>query len=584
MAPSGIIKLDPATVSKIAAGEVVERPASVVKELVENSLDAGATQVTVELQTGPERYIRVTDNGRGITKEDAPLVFEGHATSKIEAIDDLDSLGTLGFRGEALSSIAAVSKVELVSSTGGKEGIRIVAEGGVVVKIEDLGCAKGTTIKVTDLFFNTPARLKFLKTKTTETNRIIDIITRYALGRRDVHFRLVTYGNEVINSPVSKDVLENTAHIYGVEIAKKMIGISREAAGIEVHGLISPPEINKGTSQDISFFVNGRYILSTPMVQALLDGYRTQLMKHRYPVCVVFIELDPATLDVNIHPAKTEVRFRNEKGVAEILREAVKEVLGGLETGPEMQLMDADFPGDEISPAPLEETGTLTPAKQTLLTESVPSIEASSYIDIPADSFGKSQVPRMRPLGQVHNMYIVAETKGGVMIIDQHAAAERINLEKIQRRLEEGQTMKQEMIEPMEVELGPKDVNALIENKGILQEMGFEVEEFGNDCVLVRALPVVMGRVADKDIIKDMLEEITALGTPKALEEFKESLQHIVACKASIKAGDILTKEQIESLVRDLYATKRPYSCAHGRPTILSLTKKDLEKRFKRVV
>jgi len=591
MAPR-IGALDPVTIGKISAGEVVERPASVAKEMLENSLDAGALSITLEARDGGGKYLRATDDGCGISKEDAPNLFKRHSTSKLSSIDDLESLRTLGFRGEALAAIASVSRLELVSSTDGLDGFKVTCEGGSVLGTSAFGCAKGTTIRMSDLFYNTPARKKFLRSKATETNHIIDIATRYALARPDVHVRLIIDGSTALDTPATKDPIGNIASIYGTPTARAMREVKGAVPGTAVRGYSSLPDVNKGSSSFISIFVNGRYVRSTGIVQALLDGYRTRLMKHRYPVSVLFLDVDPSSIDVNIHPTKTEVRFRNEKAVMDLMRDSVADALRETDV-PAMGMKDsAAFEFDVMPPVrrevPLEPQRAAPPAQRQvpLVAEGAGGMRsiACDYIDIPAELFSTSQVPRMRPLGQVHNTYIVAETREGMLIIDQHAAHERVNLERIEDGLGSGASLRQQMVAPLSVALDRKQMNLLLENRGALEELGFELEEFGKDAALVRSVPVVLSREVGQDVLCQILEEIVTLGRSKALDKFRDDVSHLIACKASIKAGDTLTREQVEKLVLGLYGARKPYSCAHGRPTMLSLTKTDLEKRFKRTV
>ena len=599
---SRIRVLDPVTVSKISAGEVVERPASVVKEMLENSIDAGANAITVEIRDGGSKYLRVTDDGCGISHEDIPNLFKRHATSKLTKLDDLEQLGTLGFRGEALASIASVCRLELTSSPDGVDGSRVRVEGGVVLESAGFGCAKGTTIKVSDLFFNTPARRKFLKSKATETNHVIDIVTRYALAHPQIHIRLIVDGATAIDSPTTRDQKENIASVYGAQVGKAMREVRGDGPGVKVHGHTSAPETEKGSSSYISIFVNHRYVRSPGIVQAILDGYQTRLMKHRYPVCVLFVEVDPSAVDVNIHPTKTEVRFASERMVLEAVRAAVADALKET-SAPLMELRQEDLLGFEagaivrsersakLGPAPKNENIALKrsspDARQVPLTvdEAGPAKHRmGSYIDIPPELFSTSQVPSMRPLGQVHNTYIVAETKEGMLIIDQHAAAERVNLERLEDAMGGGKAIRQQLITPLSIGLDKKQMNILLENREALGEFGFELEEFGKDAILIRSVPVVLSREVGKDVLGELLEEIVGLGHPHALDKFKDEVSHIVACKASVRAGDPMTPPQVEELILRLYGARKPYSCAHGRPTILSLSKTDLEKRFKRIV
>lgn len=591
-----IQRLDDLTINKIAAGEVVERPASVVKELVENSLDAGADSVLVEILDSPDRHIRVLDNGKGISAEDVELLFERYATSKISGINDLDALGTLGFRGEALSSIASVSRIELVTSTGEGVGTKVLVEAGTIEKKEETGAPQGTNIVVSELFFNTPARKKFLKTKATETKRILDIVTKYALANPMVHFRMQTYGNEVLNAPGTDDMVENLAYIYGKEAARTMMEFYSKENGIEVSGHISKPVLSRGTPADMSIFVNGRAVRSSRINQAVIDGCRTQIMKHRYPVCVLFINVDPSLLDVNVHPTKIEVKFQQEKKVLRVIEEEIKEVYRLIDSAPETDSKGFfDVEGGVSEPGPIldEEKETELEAgwgKEQLQFELerkkekecldeqeqvVRSVLRETLPDLPG-------VTGLKLVGQVHNTYLICESSEGMIVIDQHAAAERINLEKILRSAE--RSAKQELITPLSLTLRKEDLSVFVENAEVLSEIGLEVEEFGTDEVLIRTVPIVFGKNPPIELLKDLLEDIVELGDGRKMEDYRMEAAYMMACKASIKANDPLSRPQMEKLIEELAATERTYSCAHGRPTVLSLSLYELEKKFKRVV
>jgi len=598
----GIRRLNEQTINKIAAGEVVERPASVVKELVENSLDAASKSILVEIVDSPDRYLRVLDDGKGINPEDVELLFERYATSKISEIKDLDKLGTLGFRGEALSSIASVSRIELVASTGEGSGVKVLVEAGNFEKKEKIGAPQGTNIIVQDLFFNTPARKKFLKTKATETKRIQDIVTKYALANPEVHFRMRAYGNEVLNSPGTADDEENIAYIWGKDEAREMLYIYGKDEGVEIRGLISQPTLNRGTPADMAVFVNGRAVRSSKLNQAVIDGCRTQLMKHRYPVCVVFISVDPSKMDVNIHPAKIEVKFQEEKKILRTLEGAVNDAYAIIDAAPRTN-SQGFFEVDPVIPEPepildgeeelsrqLEERDRLASISNTRSSVSEDLDVSSSQLRFPEEDESNEnktlpQLPglkNLRLIGQVHDTYLICQSSEGIVVIDQHAAAERINLEKILRSAEVSK--KQEMITPLSIGLEQNKVDILMENSDVLAEIGLEVEEFGKGEILIRSIPLVFEKNPPVELIKQMLEEIVELGSARKIEDYRMEAAHMMACKASLKANDPLSKGQMEKLIKELTGTERTYSCAHGRPTVLTLSLYELEKKFKRIV
>lgn len=598
-----IIVLDKTTVNQIAAGEVIERPASVVKELVENSIDAGSTQLTIEVKDGGRKLIRVTDNGAGMRRAEVGVAFEKHSTSKIAKIEDLDTLTSLGFRGEALASIAAVSKVECITKPHGAEvGTIIRIEGGKLIHVKDIGCAEGTTIKVMELFYNIPARLKYLKREQTELAHISDIITRQVLIHTDIHFKLIHNDNELINAPITANELENIVNIYGKNVARELLPIETSSGTeLKLNGYISKPSVTRGDISQISVFVNRRYVKNRLITQVIKNAYRNLIPKHRYPIVVLELELDPSKLDVNIHPTKRQVRFQDEYKVRGALFNALESTLRRHNLIGEMAVVNVLKPPGAPQPhsklpvhLPPKPPVELQPQRIPIPGPHQTSLEASPHMksldtelerarpeDL-AKSAPPSTLPAMLPAAQIHNKYIIAQTDEGLVIIDQHAAAERIMFERIQAGYQASEMQSQKLLTPIPLELTPKEINTLESHQDTLKAMGFEVEPFGKNTYYIRAVPVVLGRLENQAAIHDIIEDLISLGTVKDESTLKEQIIQIMACKAAIKTGEALSIPEMTTLIQELYNLENPYSCAHGRPTIIALTDKQLEKMFHR--
>jgi DNA mismatch repair protein MutL len=568
--------LDHDTIEKIAAGEVVERPASIVKELVENSIDAGAHTIEVEIGKGGTKLILVQDDGCGMARDDAELAFHRHATSKIEHIDDLESTRTLGFRGEALPSIAAVARLEMKTRAKGEiGGTRIVIEGGEMKKMEDVGCSEGTNLKVKDLFFNTPARKKFMKSTLTETTHCIDVVTRFALAYPDISFSLMRDSKEALNLPATTDTRERIMGIYGREVARDMVVI--EARG-GISGAISKPSTTRSSRDFISVFVNRRFVKSTLIRRAVYEGYRTLLPRGRSPIAMIDIEIDPALIDVNVHPAKVQIKFKDEKQIYWAVVDAIRGALKGTRLAPKIT--------SEVG-----KTTRLTTLTQTAFDTGVVREEGEEYGTLPeADrptpltstttSAAIKPLPDLKPIGQIHDSYIIAEHDGGMAIIDQHAAHERIRYEGILKK-KEG-IKGQELISPFVFDAAPKEAVAIEGNQELLEEMGFRIEPMGGKSFAVKALPVIYGTIEDPESVKDIVSELAALGEVKALDERREALAALMACRPAVKAGDAMLMDSMEQLISALAKTDNPYTCPHGRPTMIEMDMTEIEKRFKR--
>jgi DNA mismatch repair protein MutL len=576
-----IIILDEALVNKIAAGEVIERPASAIKELVENSIDARSKKIFVEVKEGGKVLIKVSDDGTGMSKNDAELSWQRHATSKIKEDVDLFSIRTLGFRGEALASIAGVSEMTLISRQEEDiSGIKILLFGGKEISSESIGCSRGTTIEIKNLFYNTPARKKYLKSDVSESEYITDVIMRYALIYPDIHFKLMINGKEIINSPASPDWLTRIGLIYGNAVAKDMLEVFYADSLCTVSGFISKPLLSRSTKTDQSIYVNKRYIKKNIAISdAINNAYHTMMMVNRYPVAVLNIVVSPEKTDVNVHPQKSEIRIEDEKRIYDSVFSAVKETLADNDLIPVSQDLVSDKKITEYSSSNIDDSKiaeadkkyyTASPAKQTMLVKD-------------AENLTVKNLPEIGILGIVNKTYIIAEITGSLILIDQHAAAERILYEKFTEQLRGNKVVVQELLNKEIIELNPKLFQAVMNNSENLLKLGYKVEEFGNNTIRIDTIPVILGKQFDKQNFLDFVED---LGKEKidSLEKFFHSRIARMACRTAIKAGDEITLPQIKSYIQELCVMNIPYTCPHGRPIMIKLPFYELEKMFKRVV
>lgn len=566
--------LDEATINKIAAGEVIERPASVVKELIENSLDAGATDIKIEIEKGGKKLIRVTDNGCGMDREDAALSFVKHSTSKIHRIEDIENVLTMGFRGEALSSICAVAKVELVTKTkDGLAGTKVVVHGGKLNGITDTGAPDGTSITVEDIFFNTPARKKYMRSDSTELAHIVDIVTKSALGNNNVSFTLMHNENALIRSPASK-LQETIIHIYGQEVAREMLHVNFSSRFATITGLISRPVITRGTMDAQSFYINSRNVTSRALSFALRKGYGTLLPQGRFPIAVLKISVDTAEVDVNVHPTKNQVRLSHEWEISEALTMAVNDALSNKELAPQVKTTQSLLYEKIESPTIIREEGSRfrAPLKDTQRRLRRTEIGIGENVN--------AEKPFVKVLGQVDSLYVVAETKDGLMIIDQHAAHERILFEQVR---DSKRTDSQELIVPINLDLDPKEKVLMKVCKPYLEEFGFQISEFGPDTFAITAVPRVLGKLEDPGLVHDIILDILSEGKIKDETGIFDRVTKSIACRGAIKAGADCTCEQMERLIEQLFMTGNPYTCPHGRPTMVSFNREALDKLFKRI-
>ena len=597
----------------IAAGEVVERPASVLKELIENSIDAGATIITVEIKNGGISYMRITDNGCGISEEDVPLAFMRHATSKITNSDDLNSISTLGFRGEALAAISSVSRVKLLTKTADSDlGTLFEIEGGEQMEYSPTGCPNGTTIIISDLFYNTPARMKFLKKDVSEANACANVIDRIALSHTEISFKFIRDGKQVLSTNGDKNLRNAVYSILGREFSSNLIDVNSTTNTISVSGLICKPFACKATRNNQYTFLNGRLVRSGTVIAAVEQAYKNSAMIGKFPSFVLYLTVPFDTVDVNVHPAKTEVRFSDEKVVFEAVYAAVKNSLSSGDTRPEIKTPQATFNQFErlsvpqfkqavFESAPAETTKPKvsktnlvfeTPekpefTKSTLFVDINPEPKATNYQASQTIKVDNSEpiVPILEPekeeviiIGEAFNTYIVAQMGESVFLIDKHAAHERILFENL-KKLHKIEV--QVLLTPITVTLNKNEYNTIIENADILQQCGFEVEDFGINSLAVRAVPTTL---VDEDlslILSEIAESLIKSG--KVQIELEDNLFHTVACKAAIKAGSKLSLLEMQNLAEKVLRSKEIMYCPHGRPVAFEIKKRELEKMFGRI-
>ena len=563
--------LDEKVVAQIAAGEVVERPASVVKELVENSLDAGATRIAVEARGGGVNLIRVTDNGRGITSEETELAFNRYATSKVNNIEDLESIASLGFRGEALPSIAAVAQVEMATcAEGGEGGDYLLLREGAVAERRSQGHAQGTTITVRNLFRRVPARLKFLKSPTTENSHIANVVSQYALAFPEVKFELLIDDRTVLSTAGSGRLIDSVIAVHGLEIAKGMVEIDgennwqdgRASSATEISGMISSPTISRSNREYISFFVNRRWIGSRALTWAVEEAYHGLLMQGRHPIAIVNISIPPGEVDVNIHPTKAEVKFQNERAVFSVVQKVVRATLLKMAPVPKIEEVATTY----RAPSAVHQDLWPLP-KDTNTTESAPVTGQKEMISLPA----------LRVLGQVASSYIVAEGPDGLYLIDQHAAHERILYEKITQEKADKEIEVQGLLEPLPLEVSAKQDEVLKDNCERLAEFGFSIEPFGERTYLVRAVPALLGGKDWAGMVRELLDD-----SAEASGDWTEKIINSLACHGAVRAGQTLSDDEMRELLRQLEQTSMAYTCPHGRPTVIHLSERQMEREFRR--
>ncbi|MFX0081425.1 MAG: DNA mismatch repair endonuclease MutL [Candidatus Hodarchaeota archaeon] len=599
---------------KIAAGEVVERPANIVKELIENSIDAGAKEIRVIVRKAGKTLIQVIDDGIGISPEDIEVAFERHTSSKIRSIEDLDTLSTLGFRGEALASIAAVSQVEIISRTSQNErGVQLNIEGGKFKEKKEVSCQVGTNIRVKNIFYNIPARQKFLKKDSTELSHITDIMQRYSLAFPKLHFIYRHNDLDILNCPANNDLNTTVFHIYGRNIVRFMesVEFSEKDPFIKISGLLGHPQIAKKSRNYSSLFLNNRYVISDVLFRAIKEAYEGTLMINRYPFFVLFLELDPTVVDFNVHPKKLHVRFEKEEAlynkVYNIIRGFIEERFINKEAkyisteledfGPKSkkELGVFEEPIEEIKEIIVDKKGVIEDSVQLDLMDQV--VEKKLGKKYLPDSYirGKyiisKDFPKIRLIsytGQLQNKkYVVLEginenNEEGIFILDQHAASERIKKEELLNAYDSAKLSKQKLIQPLKIDVSPSDKIFMEDNLNEIKKLGFNFEYFGGNTFILREIPTIMNKIPDISVIKGIVSDITEIGKDKSFKEVKEEIINYLACHKSVRGGDDLSLKDIRSLLIDLAACKDSYHCAHGRPTLRFLSYNELDKLFKR--
>lgn len=659
-----IAVLDQQTIDKIAAGEVVERPASVVKELVENAIDAGATQITVEIKEGGIGYIRITDNGSGMEKDDIPVAFLRHSTSKIRSADDLLGVSSLGFRGEALSSISAVAMVELITKTKENDlGSRCCIEGGVQKSLEEIGAPDGTTFIIRNLFYNTPARKKFLKSEMSEASAIHELMTHLAMSHPEVGFKVLIGGQMRIQTSGNGNLKDVIYHLYGRDVAMRLIEVDREEGPLHVRGFLGKPEISRGNRNYENYFVNGRYVKSKIIAKGIEDGYKTFMMQHRYPFVCLDIHMDGKMLDVNVHPTKMELRFSNQNLVYDLLERMTKDALSGRELIPEVtldepkkQVVTQEKAPQQVPPVqtlrepestyqvqkpaavptaslertipsyqkpeqkvPLEKMWTTPePQKETVKPKDknleyfmeqmrkrveerykAPEQPAAAP-EAPAPDEQPTQKPEQLDLfdgkllskeaavhhviiGQLFDTYWLVQFSEKLYIIDQHAAHEKVLYERLMKDLRNRTFQSQMLSPPIILNLSMQEEELFLKYRSCFTDMGFEIEEFGEKAYAVRAVPANLPGVARREILMELLDslsDITGSGNSESLMDKVASM----SCKAAVKGNHQMSAMEAKALIDELLSLENPYNCPHGRPTIISMSKYELEKKFKRIV
>lgn len=607
---SQIKVMDEVLANKIAAGEVVERCMNVVKELVENAIDAKSTEIHIDLVDSGVKEIKVTDNGIGMDREDASLAFSRHATSKLKNIDDLFHIDSLGFRGEALPSIASVSDVTLKTSNG-ESGTEIHISGGKILSVENGELREGTSILVKDLFYNTPVRLKYLKNLYTELSYITEYVHKMALSYPEIKFVLTNNQKILLNTDGSGRLLKVINDIYGLSVTKKMIEIHGENDDYEISGYISYPEIQKSNKNVITLLINGRYIKNNEIIRMITDSYHTYMPPDKYPIVVLKIEVDPILIDVNVHPTKMDIKFSKMDTLKEIIQEVIRKELEHLTLIPDASLettieagetkistnytkaenVEFDFQKKEEEFQEIEKM-TLDFSKNTSYeiqdggtsygTEKQEKEEESNEIErveIPKEK--EARIKIMYPVGLVHGTYIVAENEDGMFLIDQHAANERINYEYYLKELGNPKPNQMDLLIPITLEFPSNEYLILKEHFDLLTKMGFVFEEFGLQTLVIRTIPIWLPKGNEERAIRKILEIIIEKESFD-MERFVHRVAATVACKASIRANDHITKEDMEVLLERLRNCENPFTCPHGRPTIITYSKYDLEKLFKR--
>ncbi len=578
--------LDDDLVSLISAGEVIENPSSVVKELIENSLDAEASLIDIEIERGGLSKILVSDNGEGIEKDDLTISILRHSTSKISSKSDIDRIKTYGFRGEALASMSAVADIQILSSVSDKTvGAKLTARAGEKPIVTDASRPRGTTVIVEDLFARVPARKKHLGSPGHEGMKVNEVVMRHAAVRNDVGFRLVRDGQTAIEVPPNQDWCDRISDIMGQEIGQNLVQVNHEGKRVRIQGFVARPPISRGNRSREFFYVLGRPIEEESLSKAVEAAYATLLMRGRYPVCVLDISLEATDVDANVHPTKKEVRVTDLHEIAKTLRIAVRRVLHQDEIPHSLGMPHGDRGNGTI-----RHSTTSSGSVRGLMKNNQPLVEHQTLLDDPEIGL-QDEVMELGPLGgsfriigQVMNLYILLETDDGILVVDQHAANERVMYERFRREANEGSIGIQEMLEPIVLQLSTTDVERILEVADDLAEIGYDISFFGGNEVLISAVPEILGRSVSEEDMVALMDQILDIGSDHATEHFMDELVKVTACHNAIRSGQPLNNEEIRALLVELARTQDRYSCPHGRPTLFKITAAELEKRFRRRV
>lgn len=601
---SKIALLDQYTINKIAAGEVVERPAAVVKELIENAMDAGANAITIEIREGGISFIRITDNGSGIGKEDISVAFKRHSTSKIKSIEDLLHVTSLGFRGEALSSIAAIAQVELVTKSEGEIiGSRYVIEGGEEKSLEEIGCPEGTTFIVRNLFYNTPARRKFLKSPTTEAGYISDLVERLAVSHPGISFKFINNNQIRLHTSGNSHLKDIVYHVYGREIASLLIEVSDTTEYASLSGFIGKPSVSRGNRNYMNYFVNGRYIKSTMINKAIEEAYKPYTMSHRYPFVALHLQIDSPFIDVNVHPTKMEIRFTNNDEIYRFVYGVVSNALKGKELIPEVTLVEEPTVAKKAVhvPEPFEKKRieAIIESKKEEIEPPILLKETPVYREEDEVTWNKKNIEQItlfsenllteeaaknhKIIGQLFSTYWIIEFQDKMFIVDQHAAHEKVLFERTMKAIQNKEFTSQMVLPPIILTLTMREEETLKNHMELFNHLGFEIEHFGGKEYSVRAVPGDLPGIAEKELLLQLIDSLVEENRKTSPEMLLEKVASM-SCKAAVKGNHSLSFEEISTLMDELLKLDNPYHCPHGRPTIISMSKYEIEKKFKRIV
>ncbi|WP_416197968.1 MAG: DNA mismatch repair protein MutL [Sporanaerobacter sp.] len=596
--------LDEETITKIAAGEIIERPASVVKELVENSIDASSQNIIVEIKGGGKDYIRVTDDGTGIDENQVELAFIRHSTSKISNIDDLNNIYSLGFRGEALASISMVSKVETITRTrNSTKGIRVFIDNGKIVDKQVIGCPIGTSMILRELFYNVPVRRKFLKQETAEANYVSDILYKLALGNPNISFKYIKDDKLILKTPGTNDIVSNIYSILGKEFIDNLLELNYKDSNLKIKGYISKNSFYRGNRRHQYIFVNKRWVKNYEITKTIEDCYKSMIPINKFPIFILFIDIDPSNIDVNIHPTKEEVKFVDQFRINELINILVRENIDKVVTIPKVEIIPLKMPN--VQPINFldknyleDDTDKFSNVNDEFKEMKIMSREESNqeYLAVQNDlckndlyecdsNLKLTQILNdVKIVGVLFNTYIILEntSNDNFYILDQHAAHERIMYEQYKKEYEDEKVVTQKLILPEVIDLTNDERELVKENKDLFYRLGFEIEEFGINSLAIRGVPLIFGVPKPKELFFDILDNIKS--NIKSSYDVKLEKIMKIACTNAIKGGDRIANIEIEELLAQLVKTENPYTCPHGRPTIIDISRQELEKRFKRII